>query len=91
MQCSLDVNINGACCYVPDEYHYIFALSKIYMIYSEAVQNDVGKREKDNFMQGQLFCFQLLVGKMSLFLLDFSDLFLNSLMPQQAEIHFSLF
>lgn len=53
---SLDISINGACCFVPGEYCYIFALSNIYMIYFEAMQH--GVRKRDSFIQEKLFCFQ---------------------------------
>lgn len=56
---SLDIGINGAHhCFVPGKYHYIFALSNIYMMYFEAMQNAVRKRAKDSFVQEQLLCFQ---------------------------------
>lgn len=60
VQCSLGVNINGACCYVPDEYHYIFVLSKIYMIYSEAIQNDVGKKRKGQLYARTIILFSII-------------------------------
>lgn len=55
---SLDISINEGHCFLPGEYGYIFALSNIYMIYSEAMQSDVRERAEDSFVQKQLFCFQ---------------------------------
>lgn len=53
---SLDISINGVCCFVPGEYRYIFALSNTYMIYFEAMQD--GVRKRDSFIQEKLFLFQ---------------------------------